>query len=154
MAFWLFKQEPDCYSYSDLERDGSTLWDGVTNALALKHLRQTQPGDQAFFYHTGAEKAIVGIMKITGMPQADPNQNDPKRVVVRVAAMRRLTSPVGLAIIKSDPLFADWELVRIARLSVMPVSETRWQRILALSEGYKDEERVSSREMKQVTRKK
>jgi len=136
MALWLFKQEPDCYSFSDLERDGMTLWDGVTNALALKYLRQTQPGDQAFFYHTGEEKAVVGIMEITGPPQPDPLQNDPKLVVVPVVPKSRLKFPVRLAKIKADPLFADWELVRIARLSVMPVSESRWQRILEWSEKH------------------
>ena len=129
MAFWLFKQEPDCYGYAELERDGSTNWDGITNALALKHLRNCQPGDQAFFYHTGNEKAIVGIMEITGPPIADPNLEDPKLVVVSVKPVRRMTKPVTLATIKADPMFADWELIRISRLSVMPCSPERWKHI-------------------------
>ncbi|VTR98296.1 EVE domain-containing protein [Tuwongella immobilis] len=123
MARWLFKQEPDSYSYSDLERDGETVWDGVSNALALKHLRQAQPGDVVWFYHTGKEKAIVGEMRVVA--------NDAG--VVKVAAVRRLAKPVTLAMVKADALLADWELVRLARLSVMPVSEAQWQRVEALA---------------------
>lgn len=135
MPFWLFKQEPDCYSYADLERDGETLWDGITNALALKHLRTAQAGDQAFFYHTGDEKAVVGIMEVTGAPRPDPKLENEKLVVVPVKPVGRLASPVTLAMLKADPAFADWELIRISRLSVMPCSPDRWERIVAMAEG-------------------
>lgn len=119
MARWLFKQEPDCYSFADLERDGTTLWDGVTNALALKHLRQVKPGDRILFYHTGKEKAIVGEMKAVSAEDG----------VVTVAAGKRFKRPVTLAEIKADESFADWELVRNSRLSVMPVSEELWRKL-------------------------
>ena len=135
MARWLFKVEPGCYSFADLERDGTTLWDGVTNALARKNLRQGQPGDRIWFYHTGDEKAIVGLMEAVSGPQADPNEDDPKSVVVEVRPVKRLKSPVTLARIKDDPLLADWELVRLPRLSVMPVSEAQWRRVEALANG-------------------
>jgi predicted RNA-binding protein with PUA-like domain len=132
MALWLMKCEPDCYSYADLERDGQTTWDGVANPLALKHLRACQPGDLAFFYHTGDEKAVVGVMEVTGPAEPDPNEADPKLVAVPVRAVRRLANPVTLAAVKADPAFAGWELVTQARLSVMPVSQKMWDRI----EGY------------------
>ena len=89
MSRWLFKQEPSCYSVADLERDGTTLWDGVSNALARKNLRQTKPGDRVFFYHTGKEKAIVGEMKVVDEPTADPKSDDPRSVVVKVKLVRR-----------------------------------------------------------------
>ncbi|MGL6094195.1 MAG: EVE domain-containing protein [Fimbriiglobus sp.] len=139
MARWLFKQEPDCYSYAALERDGETLWDGVANALALKHLRAAKPGDVAFFYHTGDEKAVVGVMEITGDPRPDPTQNDPKLAVVPVKPVRRLATPVTLAAIKADPAFATWELVRMARLSVMPVSDEIWAKIEEMAGGTAEE---------------
>ena len=133
MARWLFKSEPDCYSFADLERDGRTLWDGVTNALARKHLRQVQPGDRVLYYHTGGEKAIVGVMEAVSGPQPDPADDDPKAVVVEVRPLKRFTAPVPLARVKEDPLLADWELVRLPRLSVMPVSEEQWRRVEELS---------------------
>jgi|SRR5581483_467667 len=130
MPRWLFKSEPDCYSFADLERDGTTLWDGITNALARKHLREVQPGDKIWYYHTGDEKAIVGVMEAVGGPHADPNAaDDPKAVVVEVKPVRKLKRPVTLAAIKADPLLADWELVRLPRLSVVPVSPEQWRRV-------------------------
>ncbi len=135
MARWLFKEEPTHYNFADLERDGSTLWDGVTNALARKHLRQVQPGDRILYYHTGDEKAVVGIMEAVSGPQADPGDEDPKAVAVEVRPVRRLRHPVSLARIKADPALADWELARLPRLSVMPVSEAQWRRIEELSRG-------------------
>lgn len=133
MPRWLFKQEPDCYSYAQLEADKRTSWDGISNALALKHLRQVQVGDEVFFYHTGDEKAIVGIMQIVSMPVTDPDNE--KSVIVDVKPIRRLANPVTLATIKADEVFANWELVKQSRLSVMPVSDLLWQRILTLAEG-------------------
>jgi predicted RNA-binding protein with PUA-like domain len=135
MARWLFKVEPNCYSFADLERDRTTLWDGVTNALARKHLRQVQPGDRIWFYHTGDEKAVVGLMEAVTGPQPDPNDDDSKAVVVEVKPVKRLKNPVPLARIKDDPLLADWELVRLPRLSVMPVSEAQWRRVEELAKG-------------------
>jgi predicted RNA-binding protein with PUA-like domain len=133
MPRWLFKSEPGCYSFADLRRDGTTLWDGVTNALARKHLRAVQRGDQVLFYHTGDEKAVVGVMKTTSGPQRDPNDDDEKAVVVEVKPVRAFPSPVSLARIKADPLLASWDLVRNSRLSVMPVSDTQWQRVEELA---------------------
>lgn len=133
MSRWLFKQEPDCYSYADLERDGGTLWDGIANALALKHLRLCRSGDLAFFYHTGKEKNVVGILEVTGDPIPNPESDDAKLVAVPVKAVRALAKPVSLAAIKADPLFAEWELVRMSRLSVMPCPDELWNRVLELA---------------------
>jgi predicted RNA-binding protein with PUA-like domain len=128
MALWLLKQEPDCYSFADLERDGETTWDGVANPLARKHLRAARPGDRAFFYHTGKEKSVVGIVEVSAV--ADE--------VVKVKPIRRLANPVTLAAIKADPAFADWELVKQSRLSVMPVDESRWKKIESMAAGTSD----------------
>jgi predicted RNA-binding protein with PUA-like domain len=132
MACWLFKQEPGVYSWTDLAREGRTVWDGVTNALALKHLRQVQPGDRVFFYHTGKEKAVVGEMRVVAGPRPDPAASSPARVVVEVQAVQPLPRPVSLDEIKADALLADWDLVRLPRLSVMPVSAEQWERVEAL----------------------
>jgi predicted RNA-binding protein with PUA-like domain len=129
MARWLFKSEPDSYSFADLERDGATLWDGVTNALARKHLREVRPGDKIWYYHTGDEKAIVGLMEAVGSPQADPNDEDPKSVVVEVKPVRKLKHPIPLSRIKAEPALADWALVRNSRLSVVPVSPEQWRQV-------------------------
>lgn len=130
MAYWLFKQEPSSYSYSQLEKDGRTVWDGVANNLALKHLRGVRKGDKALFYHTGDEKQIVGIMDVVSDPYPDPK--DRSMVVVDVAPSRRLR-PVTLEQIKSDRAFSGWELVRISRLSVMPVPDELWDRIIRMA---------------------
>jgi len=130
---WLFKQEPGCYSYEDLERDGTTLWDGVTNALARKHLRSVKRGDRVLFYHTGKEKAVVGEMKVIGGPRAEVKSDDPKSVVVEVQAVKRWQKPVSLAQIKGDKSFSGWDLIRMPRLSVVPVSEKQWERLEALA---------------------
>jgi predicted RNA-binding protein with PUA-like domain len=133
MRRWLFKEEPDHFSFADLEREGSTLWDGVSNNLALQHLRQVRCGDRAFFYHTGKEKAVVGEMKIVANPVPDPNGSEARLVVVDVRPVRRLRHPVSLARIKADSLLADWDLVRLPRLSVLPVTEEQWRRVEELS---------------------
>jgi len=125
MALWLFKEEPAAYSYADLERDGKATWDGVTNNLALKHLRQVRRGDRVLFYSTGKEKAVVGEMRVS----ADPRQEDGKLVVVEVEPVRKLARPVPLSEIKQDAELSGWELVRLPRLSVLPVSESQWRRI-------------------------
>lgn len=133
MAYWLFKEEPEHYSFAQLKKDKSTLWDGVNNNLARKHLRQVAVGDRILFYHTGKEKAVVGEMQAVSGPMADPQSDDPKAVVVKVKPIRLLPAPVSLQRIKQDPLLADWELVRLSRLSVMPVTEAQWQRVEQLS---------------------
>jgi predicted RNA-binding protein with PUA-like domain len=134
MARWLLKEEPTHYSFADLEREGRTTWDGVSNALARKHLRQMRPGDWAFFYHTGKEKAIVGVVRVVGAPPTKAKSDEGAEGLVEVEAVRPLPHPVSLARIKNDPLLADWELVRLPRLSVMPVTEQQWRRIEELSE--------------------
>jgi predicted RNA-binding protein with PUA-like domain len=130
---WLFKQEPSCYSFSDLERDGTTVWDGVSNALARKHLRAVKTGDRVLFYHTGKEKAVVGEMKVIAGPRPDPKGDDEAAVVVEVMSVRRWKRPVALPQIKSDKLLADWDLVRLPRLSVVPVSPEQWRRLEELA---------------------
>jgi predicted RNA-binding protein with PUA-like domain len=134
MAYWLFKEEPDHYSYSDLEREGSTLWDGVSNNLARLHLRQVRRGDRILYYHTGKEKAVVGEMRAVSDAGPDSNSEDPKAVVVQVRPVRRLRHPVTLGRIKEDALLDGWDLVRLPRLSVMPVTENQWRRVVELSE--------------------
>jgi len=131
VALWLFKEEPEHYAYPDLVRDGRTTWDGVGNALALKHLRQVRPGDRVLYYHTGKEKAVVGEMKIV----AARAEEGPSAVCVEVEPVRALARPVPLKIIKEDPALADWDLVRLPRLSVMPVTEEQWRRIEELGAG-------------------
>jgi predicted RNA-binding protein with PUA-like domain len=133
VANWLFKEEPDHYCYADLEKEGSTMWDGVTNALARQNLRQVRKGDRILFYHTGKEKAVVAEMQALADATADPNDSDPKAVVVHVGPVRRLLNPVPLRRIKDDPALANWDLVRNSRLSVMPVDKEQWGRVIELS---------------------
>lgn len=127
MKRWLFKEEPTAYSFEQLEKDKQTKWEGISNALALKNLRQVKRGDQIFFYHTGKEKAIVGIM------QAVADAQEKESVSVQVAPVRRLVQPVSLATVKADPELKDWVLARHPRLSIMPVSANQWRRVLALA---------------------
>ncbi len=132
--YWLLKTEPGTYSYADLERDGKAVWDGVTNPLALKHLRTMKKGDLAFIYHTGDEKQIVGIADVASDPYPDPKQKDAKLAAVDLKPREKLKRPVTLAEVKAHKEFADWELVRMGRLSVMPVDSKRWQRICQMAE--------------------
>jgi predicted RNA-binding protein with PUA-like domain len=132
MALWLFKEEPEHYSFADLERDGTTMWSGVKNPLARKHLRQVRAGDRIWYYHTGSEKAIVGEMRALSDASADPADTDPKSATVKVKPVRRLHSPVPLSEIKNDPVLASWDLVRLPRLSVMPVNEEQWRQVETL----------------------
>src|SRR5262249_36827243 len=133
MTYWLFKEEPTHYNFADLERDGHAVWSGVTNALALQNLRKAAKADQVLYYHRGKEKAIVGVAEIAKAAYPDPAEKDEKLVVVDIKPVRRLARPVTLAEIKADKTFAEWELVRISRLSVMPVSSAHWRRIEELS---------------------
>ncbi|MEI7771425.1 MAG: EVE domain-containing protein [Chloroflexales bacterium] len=132
-AYWLLKSEPAAYSYADLERDGSTVWDGVANNAALAHIRRVRPGDLALIYHTGDERRAVGLAEITSAAYPDPQLGDARLAVMGVRALRRLAAPVTLAAIKADPFFADFALVRQGRLSVVPVTEEQWSRIIAMA---------------------
>ncbi|MFN3360738.1 MAG: EVE domain-containing protein [Pseudanabaenaceae cyanobacterium] len=133
MAYWLLKTEPQVYSYSDLDRDGTTVWDGVANNLALKHIRTIQVGDLALIYHTGEERRVVGIAQVTSPPYPDPSKNDPRLVVFDIAKVAPLPQPVSLATIKSHPGFTGFALLSNSRLSVVPVSPAHWQLILQLA---------------------
>ena len=133
MAYWLLKTEPQEYSYQDLEKAGSAVWNGVKNNLALKYLRTMQPQDEAMIYHTGKERAVVGVAQILTLPYPDPESNDIKLVVVEIKAKRSLPTPVTLAQIKQTEALKYFELIRLPRLSVVPVSEPYWQRILQMA---------------------
>ena len=132
---WLFKEEPTHYSYADLVRDGKTTWTGVRNPLAQKHLRSVAKGDRIFFYHTGDEKSVVGVMKAQGAAYPDPDDQSGKLYAVDVAPVKTLPRPVTLASIKADQAFADFALVRMSRLSVMPVTDQQWARIEKMAGG-------------------
>jgi predicted RNA-binding protein with PUA-like domain len=134
MAYWLFKEEPEHYSIDQLFKDKRATWSGVSNNLALKHMRAVSKGDQVLYYHTGKEKAVVGVMEVVKGPYADPEADDPKLVVVDVKPVRKFDRPVTLAEIKANPKFADFALVRISRLSVMPVTSEQWKAIEKLGE--------------------
>jgi len=137
MNYWLLKTEPDCYAYANLVADKKTTWDGVANAAALINIRKMAKGDLAMIYHTGDEKAVVGIAEVTKAAYADPNEDDPKLAVVDLKPKRQLKRPITLAQIKLDKAFEGFDLIRISRLSAMAVPEKMWERILKLSE--KDE---------------
>lgn len=130
MARWLMKSEPNVYSWSDLVRDGSTDWDGVRNNAARLHLRAMRPGDEAFFYHSGEERAVVGIMRVAGA--GAPDGDDGAWVKVPVAPVKALASPVTLKDIKAEPALAKMELIRQSRLSVSPVRDEEWAAILKM----------------------
>ncbi len=126
---WMFKEEPTHYSYDDFANDGRTAWSGVKNPVAQKHLHAVKKGDRIFYYHTGDEKAVVGVAKALGDAYPDPKDRSGKAAVVDVAPVRRLKRAVTLKEIKADPAFKNFPLVRISRLSVMPVSDAEWKRI-------------------------
>jgi predicted RNA-binding protein with PUA-like domain len=132
---WLLKTEPDQYSFDDLVREKQTVWDGVRNPLALKHLRAIRKGDELLIYHTGDVRAAVGLARAVSHPYPDPASQDPKVVVVDVAPVRRLPQPVTLDAIKADRAFQAFELVRLPRLSVLPVPDALWKKILRLGEA-------------------
>ena len=133
MAQWLVKEEPDHYGYAQLERDRKTVWAGVKNPLAQKHLRSIRRGDRIFYYHTGKEKSVVAIAKAATDAYPDPSDPSGKAFVVDIVPDKALSRPVTLAEIKADKSFASFPLVRMARLSVMPVSDDEWKRIELLS---------------------
>ncbi len=126
---WLLKTEPSTYSFADLQRDRRTVWDGVTNAQALNNLARIKKGDRVLIYHTGAEKAVVGTARVVRGAHVDPQVGDPKRLVIDIGVGSALARPVTLAQIKAQPMFAGWDLLRLPRLSVMPVSAAHWVEI-------------------------
>jgi predicted RNA-binding protein with PUA-like domain len=130
MAYWLMKSEPGTYSWDDLVRDSATEWDGVRNPTARIHLKAMKRGDEAFFYHSGEERQIVGIMRIGREAQPDPK--DPSWVSVAVEPVRPL-GPVTLKEIKAEPTLAKMELTRLSRLSVSPVRDEEWRKILQMA---------------------
>lgn len=131
--YWILKTEPSTYSFADLQREGTAVWDGVTNPVALKNLRAMRPGDLVMIYHTGDEKAVVGLATVKSQGYPDPKRNDPRLVVVDLKADRALPKPVTLAQIKADKTFTDLPIVRQGRLSVSPVSAVQWSRLLKLA---------------------
>jgi predicted RNA-binding protein with PUA-like domain len=126
---WLVKEEPTHYGFDALVKDKQTVWSGVRNALAQKHLRAIKRGDRIFYYHTGDERAVVGIAKAVSDPYPDPEDTSGKYAAIDIAPVKRLPRPVTLAEIKADAAFESFPLVRIARLSVMPVTDAEWARI-------------------------
>lgn len=138
-AYWLLKTEPTAYSFADLLRDGTTAWDGVRNAAALKHMRAMQPGDLALIYHTGDERQVVGVAAVITAPYPEPpalvapDSKGIAPVVVDIRPLQALPQPVTLAAIKADSFFADFALVRQARLSVVPVTAEQWARLLQMA---------------------
>jgi predicted RNA-binding protein with PUA-like domain len=130
---WLFKEEPTHYSFDMFTKDKKTVWSGVKNPLAQKHLRAVKKGDRIFYYHTGDEKSVVGIAKALGDAYPDPDDTTGKASVIDVGPVKKLARPVTLAEIKADKAFADFPLVRISRLSVMPVTDAEWARIERLA---------------------
>ena len=128
---WLFKEEPANYPFDAFVKDGRSVWSGVRNPVAQKHLHAVKNGDRVFYYHTGNEKAVVGIAKAVRDAYADPDDATGRAAVVEIAPVRALARPVTLAEIKADSFFADFALVRIGRLSVMPVTDAQWNRIEA-----------------------
>ena len=133
MAHWLMKSEPESYSWSDLVRDDGTEWDGVRNNAARLHLKAMKPGDEAFFYHSMSDKAVVGIMRVA--QEARPDPRDANWVSVRVEPVRALARPVTLAEIKAEPSLSKMELIRQSRLSVAPVRDEEWKVVLELAKG-------------------
>ncbi|MGI0130408.1 MAG: EVE domain-containing protein [Thermoplasmata archaeon] len=134
MARWLAKSEPGVYSYADLETEGRTEWNGVHNALALQHLRRMRPGDELLFYHSGGERAAVGIARISAVPHPDPD-DDRGSWSVEVRPVRRLRAPVTLAELRTDPRLSGFLLLKMSRLSVMPVTAVEWAGVLSHEPG-------------------
>ena len=136
--YWLAKQEPSGprgYNFSTLQKEKTTVWDGVHNNLALKHMRNMKKGDSVLYYHTGDERQAVGMMTVTSKPYSNPEEDNERFVVVDVKYKRQLDKPVSLEQMKKEKSFKNWELLRISRLSVMPVPKTIWDKIISLSKS-------------------
>ncbi|HAN46713.1 MAG TPA: EVE domain-containing protein [Cyanobacteria bacterium UBA8156] len=132
MPAWLLKTEPETYAYADLVQEGCGRWDGVKNALAQRHLRAIAPGDDLAIYHTGKTKAVVGLAAAVGYPYPDPGA--PPYLAIDVAPRQWLPQPVPLAQLKVDPVFADCALIRLPRLSVVPLTPVHWAQLLRCGE--------------------
>jgi predicted RNA-binding protein with PUA-like domain len=130
---FLVKEEPTHYNFDAFVKDGGTTWTGVKNPLAQKHLRSIRKGDTVFYYHTGDEKAVVGIARATTDAYPDPSDKTGKAHVVDLVPVKKLERPVTLAEVKADKRFADFPLTYMPRLSVMPVSEAQWKMIIGMS---------------------
>ena len=124
---WLFKTEPSVYSYQQLEKDKKTMWDGVANNLALKHLKDIKKGDLILIYHTGDERQAVGIARALGGAYPDPSKGNPRMLVVDIEAVKLLPKPVTLAEVKANKKLANFDLVRLSRLSIMKVTDEQWE---------------------------
>lgn len=133
MARFLVKTEPTTYSFANLQRDKRTVWDGVSNPVALKHLASIKKGDTIVVYHTGDEKQAVGLATAASDPYPDPKLKDPKRPVIDLAADKPLPKPVTLAQVKADAELKGTELARLPRLSVMPFTEAQFKRLLKMA---------------------
>ena len=136
MNYWILKTEPSSYSFDRLVQEKTAVWDGVTNPVALKNIRSMLRGDAVMIYHTGEEKACVGLATVASAPYADPKAKDPKLVVVELKAGKRLAKPVTLAAIKADAAFTEMALVRQGRLSVVPATEAQWVRLMKMAGGW------------------
>ena len=132
MNHWILKTDAEIYPFDQLEKERKTVWDGVSNAVALKHIRNMATDDPVLIYHSGEGKELVGLARISSPPYSDPKRDDPKLMVVDIEVGRRLPKRVPLAAIKADPFFADLGLVRMSRLSVSPVPEAQWKKLLAM----------------------
>ncbi len=130
---WLLKTEPNEYSYTDLEEENTAVWDGVKNALALKNMRAMLPEEEVFIYHTGKERRIVGLAKVASVAYPDPKLNDLKRVVIDIQAVRKLPETVTLSQIKQNEKFVGFDLLRLPRLSIVPVLPEHWHYLLELA---------------------
>ena len=135
MAYWLVKSEPSTYSFEQLEKDKSTVWDGIRNYASRIHLRTMKKGDEVLFYHSNTGLEIIGIAKVARESYPDPTGAEAGWVAIDLKPSRRLKNPVSLARIKADKGLADMALVRLGRLSVQPVTEKEWQRVMELAEG-------------------
>ena len=129
MAYWILKTEPSTYGFDKLVAEKTARWDGVTNPVAVRNIRAMKKGDDVAIYHTGDEKAVVGLASVASAPYADPSDTAGKLSVVDLKAGKKIAAPVTLAAIKADPLFADSPLVRQPRLSVIPVTAEQWKRL-------------------------
>lgn len=132
---WLFKTEPSVYSYQQLEKDKKTMWDGVANNLALKNLKEIKKGDTILIYHTGDEKQAVGIARALSAAYPDPSKKDPKLLVVDIEAVKPLPKPVTLAEVKANKKLANFDLVRLSRLSIMKVTDEQWEILEGMARG-------------------
>lgn len=136
MAYWLLKSEPDCYAWRDLVRDGVTEWDGIRNHAAAAHLRRAEKEDRALIYHTGGEKAAVGIAEVTRGPRRDGQEGN--WVSIAVKPIAPLPAPVTLAAMKAEPKLAGMAMLRQSRLSVSPVSDAEWAALIAMGGALTD----------------